>query len=233
MAPSIYSDDNLILISALQHYVFCKRQFALIHLEQQWVENTLTAEGRLLHERVDHPMSESRRDLRIATAVRVTSLCLGIIGVMDMLELQKVDGTLNAQGVKTAAKLKGLSGYWKPFPVEYKRGRPKSHRADEIQLCAQALCLEEMLDLQIKAGALYYGSIRRRTDVEFDDDLRDLTHKVAEEAHAMIDSGITPSPFYGKWCESCSVQELCQPKVVGKNRSAHKWLQCEIEVMLE
>ena len=168
-APSpAYPDDQLIMISALQHLIFCERQFALIHIEQVWEENRLTAEGRVLHESVDQRRSESRRDVRQATAVRISSRRLGLIGVMDMLEFHRV-ATLEGMGHSTiAVKLSRSTDLWIPFPVEYKRGKPKSHRADEVQLCAQAVCLEEMLGVEIKQGALFYGEPRRRCDVRFD-----------------------------------------------------------------
>ena len=228
-APSpAYPDDQLIMISALQHLIFCERQFALIHIEQVWEENRLTAEGRVLHESVDQRRSESRRDVRQATAVRISSRRLGLIGVMDMLEFHRV-ATLEGMGHSTiAVKLSRSTDLWIPFPVEYKRGKPKSHRADEVQLCAQAVCLEEMLGVEIKQGALFYGEPRRRCDVRFDLDLRTLTEDAATRAHKLLTVGITPSAEYATHCKSCSLVEICQPKT--SNRlSASKWLERQIE----
>ena len=150
----------MIMLSALQHAVFCMRQCALIHLEGIWTENHLTATGRILHERVDNGMHETRRDVRLATALRLVSRRLGVIGIADMVEFHRVG--------EGGAPLPGLSGRWMPFPVEYKHGKPKIHRADEVQLCAQAMCLEEMLNVEVPSGALFYGTTRRRMEVRFD-----------------------------------------------------------------
>ena len=223
------ADDSLVMLSALQHYLFCRRQCALIHLEQSWAENRLTASGRVLHERVDERRSETRRTLRQATAVRLVSHRLGVWGVADMVEFYLSDAECAPDGTKVAARLPGLTGFWRPFPVEYKRGKPKSHRADEVQLCAQAICLEEMLGVSIPAGALFYGEPRRRTDVAFDAELRGLTEEVARGVHALIASGETPPPSFGKWCASCSLIEECRPKLLASHRSAKAWLAREME----
>jgi CRISPR-associated exonuclease Cas4 len=226
------SEANLIPLSALQHFGFCRRQCALIHLEGTWSENRLTAEGRLLHDHVDQAHSESRRDVRTATAVRICSQRLGVIGVMDMIEFHRVESPHDNDHQAIATKLPGISGLWLPFPVEYKRGAPKAHRADEIQLCAQAYCLEEMLKLHIDHGALFYGKTRRRMDVAFDAELRRLTQETANGIHELFASGITPPPVYGKWCESCSLIEECRPRLFTKRRSARKWLEREMESVL-
>jgi CRISPR-associated exonuclease Cas4 len=228
----MYPDEDLVPLSALQHFVFCRRQCALIHLEGAWAENRLTAEGRLLHDRVDQAGSESRRDLRSTTAVRICSRRLKVVGVMDMLEFHRVESPHGSEHRTIATKLPGASGLWLPFPVEYKRGRPKAHRADEIQLCAQACCLEEMLNLNIDQGALFYGQTRRRVDVTFDSELRRLTQVTSDSIHEMLKANITPPPVYGKWCESCSLIESCQPKLFAKRRSAKEWLQREMESAL-
>ena len=231
ISPPTDSDESLVMLSALQHWLFCKRQCALIHLEQSWSENRLTASGRVLHERVDERKSETRRTLRQATAVRLVSRRLGVWGVADMVEFHLTDAECALDETKVAARLPGLSGFWKPFPVEYKRGKPKSHRADEVQLCAQAICLEEMLGVSIPAGALFYGEPRRRTDVAFDADLRSLTEEVARGVHALIDSGETPPPSFGKWCASCSLVEECRPKLFASHRSARAWLEGEMTLL--
>ncbi len=224
-------DEHLVMLSALQHYLFCRRQCALIHLEQSWAENRLTASGRVLHERVDERKSETRRTLRQATAVRLVSRRLGVWGVADMVEFHRADAASGDAGETVAAPLPGLSGFWKPFPVEYKRGKPKSHRADEVQLCAQAICLEEMLSVTIPVGALFYGEPRRRTDVAFDAGLRSLTEEAARGVHKLIDSGETPPPSFGKWCASCSLVEECRPKLLASHRSARAWLEREMETV--
>ena len=229
ISPPADADEDLVMLSALQHYLFCRRQCALIHLERSWTENKLTASGRVMHERVDERTGETRRTLRQATAVRLVSRRLGVFGVADMVEFHASDRERDETGRRVAAPLPGLAGFWRPFPVEYKRGRPKSHRADEVQLCAQALCLEEMLGVEIPAGALFYGEPRRRTDVSFDAGLRGLTEETARGVRALIDSGETPEPTFGKWCSSCSLVEECRPKLVSSRRSARAWLERQME----
>jgi len=204
-------EDNLIPISALQHYLYCPRQCALIHVERLWAENQQTAEGRLLHDRADTPQIERRHGVRTITAMPLSSAELGIVGVADVVELiPEADGA-------------------RPHPVEYKRGRPKAHRADEVQLCAQALCLEAMFGCHVDEGALFYGQTRRRQTVTFDEDLRRLTHDTIRVTREMIRSGRTPTASYQtKRCDACSLIELCQPKLPGKGRNVEAWLHAQI-----
>jgi CRISPR-associated exonuclease Cas4 len=190
----VYSEDDLLPLSALQHLVFCERQCALIHLEQVWEDNPLTVQGTQLHEKVDAGLGESRGDLRIARGLPLRSFRLGLAGRADAVELHREP-----------------AGVWRPFPVEYKRGRPKSHRADEIQLCAQALCLEEMLATPVPAGALFYGEPRRRQDVPFDPELRRLTDEAAARLHLLLASGVTPPPVREPKCDRCSLIGVCLP----------------------
>ena len=215
-------DDELIPLSALQHAVFCLRQCALIYLEGIWTENALTAQGRVLHERVDRREHETRRDVRLATALRLVSRRLGVAGVADMVEFRRID-----EADATGVPLPGLSGRWAPFPVEYKRGKPKAHRADEVQLCAQAMCLEEMLGVGIPAGALFYGETRRRLDVPFDAALRALTERTVDDVRRLMAASVVPPAEHGKWCESCSLVDDCRPKEQGK--SARAWLTRQLE----
>ena len=189
------------MISALQHFLFCPRQCGLIHLEQQWLENRLTAEGRILHERVHTSGRESRRTLRVEYDVPIRSLRLGLAGRADVVELHLQE-----------------DGSWLPLPVEYKRGRPKKDDSDRVQLCAQAMCLEEMLDCVVPEGALYYGEKRRRTAVVFDPALRERVEQTARQVHDLLAAGVTPSPRYDSRCESCSFLPLCLPKVATKKR---------------
>jgi len=190
------AEDDLLALSALQHYLYCPRQCALIHVEQQWAENRFTAEGRVLHERADRGGSEVRDGVKIARGVPLRSLRLGVVGRADVVELH--------------------DGGRLPVPVEYKRGRPKAHRADEVQLCAQAFCLEEMFDCAVPEGFLFYGRTKRRKVVAFDATLRDLTAEVAAQARELLASGRTPSPFYEKRkCDACSLKELCRPERLG------------------
>ena len=204
----MYSEDDLIQLSSLQHYAFCPRQCALIHVEQAWVENRLTAEGRIMHEHVHDEGDESRGNVRIERGISLRSLRLGLIGKADVVEYHRQD-----------------DGTWQAFPVEYKRGKPKPDHSDKIQLCAQALCLEEMLNASIPAGALFYGKTRRRLDVDFDEALRQETQDVAKLTHDLIDAGITPAPVYAKRCESCSLMAECIPKTIQKKRSVKSYLK--------
>lgn len=205
------ADSDPISLSALQHFLFCPRQCALIHVERLWAENQLTAEGRILHEAADVPGTGSRRDLRIARAMPIASRVLGIAGIADVVELRR-DGER-----------------WQPYPVEYKRGRPKAHRADEVQLCAQALCLEEMFRTGVPEGALFYGKTRRRTVVRFDEELWALTCDVAARTRQMIAAGQTPSPVWEKRrCGSCSLYDLCRPKVLEHPQTVAGWLARQI-----
>jgi CRISPR-associated exonuclease Cas4 len=198
------TDPISLPISALQHLAFCPRQCALIHIERQWAENRLTAEGRLLHEKAHEAGSESRHDVRVARALPLQSTTLRLHGVADVVEFHhQPDGT------------------WLPFPVEYKRGRPKQEPIDAVQLCAQAVCLEEMLGLAIPAGALFYGATHRRQDVAFDDTLRAETAQLAQAAHALVATGRTPPPEFGPKCRSCSFLDLCRPEAVTHSASQH------------
>ncbi len=218
-----FSDEEMIAISALQHAVFCMRQCALIHLENIWTENALTAAGRAMHDRVDANVHETRRDVHVATTLRLVSRCLGIAGVADMVEFHR--GTSAAEGVV----LPGLSGRWIPFPVEYKHGKPNGRNADEVQLCAQALCLEEMLNTPVPTGALFYGKTRHRVDVPFDENLRTLTKDTICRVREMLSRGTIPEPNYNAWCKSCSLLEDCRPNLA--RRSARDWLAQQLETL--
>lgn len=201
----MFTEDDLLPLSALQHLLFCERQAALIHLEQVWAENPLTVEGKSLHERVDSQAGESRGDLRIARGLPLRSFRLGLSGKADAVELHRLpDG-------EPGARLPDVPGVWRPFPVEYKRGKPKRHHADEVQLCAQALCLEEMLGTAVPAGALFYGQTRRRLEIVFTADLRRETEEAAARLHQIIDSRITPKPVREPKCDQCSLLEICMP----------------------
>jgi CRISPR-associated exonuclease Cas4 len=213
----MFTEDDLLPLSALQHLLFCERQCALIHLEQIWVENPLTVEGRHLHERVDARQGESRGDLHIARGLALRSLRLGLSGKTDLVEFHRLPAD------EMGAFLPGHPGRWRPFPVEYKRGKPKSHRADEVQLCAQALCLEEMLEAAVPAGALFYGQTRRRQEVPFDAPLRELTEATAARLHRLLRSGVTPPPVREPKCDRCSLLSVCMPDAPA--HSARKYLE--------
>ncbi len=198
------AEDGLIPVSALQHYAFCPRQCALIHVEGLWAEDGATAEGRLLHEKVDAGRPETRSGVRIARGLAIRSLALGVAGKADVVEFSGRPP--------------------RPYPVEYKRGKPKSHRADEIQLCAQGICLEEAFGAPVPEGALFYGATRRRHVVAFDAELRDLTRRTAEAARADIRAGRTPPPIETPACRRCSLEGLCRPGRLERPPQVDRWL---------
>ncbi len=222
-----YQDDELVMISALQHYLFCPRQCALIHLEQQWQENYLTAAGRLMHERVDRRESSTRRDIHYASGLRIFSQKYGLVGIADMVEFQQAENEYDDNGKRVAIPLKGLSLFWKPFPVEYKRGSPKVNEVDQIQLCAQAICIEEMLNVEIAEGALFYGQTRHREYINFSDELRKKVLDVSDKIHMMFQEEKTPPPHYCKSCQACSLKDLCIPEQ--NRKTVDIWLDSQIE----
>ncbi len=199
-------EESLLPLSALQHFLYCPRQCALIHLEQVWAENRFTAEGRVMHERAHEGPDERRAAVRIMRGMPVVSRVLGISGQCDVVEFHADRSVL---------------------PVEYKRGKPKAHRADEVQLCAQAVALEEMLGKragEIALGCLYYGENRRRHEVVLDAELRALTAEVARGLHDMVRSGQTPAAVYERAkCEGCSLMALCLPRANGRRKGAAAW----------
>lgn len=199
----MYDESEYIMLSALQHYLYCPRQCALIHLEQVWVENRYTAEGRVLHERADSKEAIKQGRVRTVRTLPIASARLGLSGQADVVEFHE-DGTV--------------------FPVEYKRGRPKANRCDEVQLCAQALCLEEMLSVPVESGALFYGEKRRRKVVAFDRQLRELTETTIFQVHFLLEGGATPPAEYGKKCEQCSLRAACLPQSCTAGRSVRKYL---------
>lgn len=218
---SEYAPDELLLLSGLQHFLFCRRQWALIHVERQWQENALTAEGRIMHKRVDDPFfTETRKGVIIARAVPVASYQLGLSGVCDVVEFNAA-----AEGVK----LPGREGFFLPAPVEYKRGKPKREPSDEAQLCAQAMCLEEMLSTTIPYGFLYYGQTRHRVAVQLTPALRELVQNATKEMHAYFKRGYTPrvKPFKG--CRSCSLADVCLPNLQEKDNPASTYIRQQLE----
>ena len=203
-----WQEEDYLPLSGLQHFVFCRRQWALIHIEQQWAENYWTVDGDILHEKAHDPEKRERRgDLLITRGMPVHSPTLGVSGQCDVVEFRRDD---------RGAALPGEEGLWVPFPVEYKRGRPKEHQADELQLCAQAMCLEEMLCCPVPAGALFYGEPRRRTEVVFTDELRERVRSCLEEMHQYYDRQYTPKVHPNKGCAACSLKDLCMPGMLKK-----------------
>lgn len=209
----VYEEDELLPVSALQHILFCERQCALIHVERLWSENRYTAEGRIMHERVHTAASESRGRVRIEFGVPLRCLRLGLVGQADVVEFHHCAGS-HAQ-----------SGTWQPFPVEYKRGKAKAENWDRVQLCAQALCLEEMLSVKIVIGALFYGRQRRRQIVAFDARIRQETEETVRRLHELVAAGRTPEPKYTSRCQRCSFLNVCLPRAVGRKKSVAGYLQ--------
>lgn len=216
----MYAEDEYLQLSGLQHFAFCRRQWALIHIEQQWRENLWTAEGDLFHRRAHaEQLREKRGDTLILRGLAVASAALGLSGKCDVVEFHA-----DPKGVF----LHGEEGLWSPFPVEYKRGSPKPHQADELQLCAQAICLEEMLCCTIAEGALFYGETRRRVAVPFLPTLRKEVYSMAEEMHQLHRRGYTPKVKPSKGCSACSLKELCLP-VLMRGKAVEAYLRQAIE----
>lgn len=212
----MYDEDDLLPISALQHLLFCQRQAALIHVERLWAENELTVQGRQLHERADSGRREllrgRRAGVRVERAVPLRSMALGVWGKADVVEFP-AGGDADGAGGPTAAA---------PVPVEYKRGVPKKDGSDAVQLCAQAMCLEEMLGVAVPAGAIFYGQSRRREPVAFDADLRRRTADAAARMHELVATGTTPPAALMPKCRRCSLIDLCQPAAVGRRAGQHR-----------
>jgi CRISPR-associated exonuclease Cas4 len=216
----VYDEDELLPLSALQHLMFCERRAALIHLEHVWDENVATIEGRHLHDSAHDVGTDSRGPVRIARGLMLRSLRLGLSGKSDVVEFHQMP-----VGEAGGAKLEGVDGLWRPFPVEYKRGRKRAERSYEVQVCAQALCLEEMLSVAVPEGALFYGKTARRQAVVFDDNLRQETEKAAERLHELFRLRSTPKAVYVKnKCRQCSLVDVCLPKQTGTSRSVSQWL---------
>ena len=224
----LFSEDDLLPISSLADLVFCERRAALHFLEGIWQENQFTAEGHILHEKTHEADTESRGNVRIVRGLRLRSLRLGLSGVADVVEFHRLDVASlpvpSEDAIPKAVALAGATGLWKPFPVEYKRGKLKHEKSYEIQLCGQALCLEEMMNVQTSVGAIFYGKSMRRHDVTFSAELRQETEMAARRMHALVASGRTPPPVYEKRCESCSLLSECLPKTIQKRRSVKNYL---------
>ena len=198
----------MLPLSALQHLLFCERQCALIHLEQAWAENRFTVEGSVLHERAHDGPDETRPGVRITRGLPIRSERLQLSGEADVVEFHR-DGTI--------------------VPVEYKRGKPKPDDSDRVQLCAQAMCLEEMFHTSIPEGSLFYGTRQRRTAVAFDETLRATTETTARRLHELITSLLTPPAEYSKRCESCSLERLCLPKAMRFKTGTARWFERQME----
>ena len=215
-----FKEEDFLQLSGLQHFRFCRRQWALIYIEQQWAENYRTMDGALMHENAhDADFRESRGDRIITRGVSVFSPTLGVSGQCDVLEYHR-----GSRGIP----MRGKEGLWQPYPVEYKRGEPREDTGDALQLCAQAMCLEEMLCCPIPEGALYYGQIRRRISVAFSPELRGQVEDSLRQMHELYRRGYTPKVKPTKSCNACSLKELCLPKLM-KNRPVSAYLKNAVE----
>lgn len=211
-----YREDEYLMISGIQHFSFCRRQWALIHIEQQWAENEHTVIGELMHKKVHDPyLTEKRKDVLITRALPVSSRLLGISGECDVVEFHKKE-----QGVK----LYGHRGFFEIYPIEYKKGKPKKSEEDILQLTAQALCLEEMFSTDISEGALFYGETRRREIIQFTNELREHVKDMVKEMHQYYADQYTPKVKYSKRCHSCSLKDICMPKM-GKATSVNEYIE--------
>ena len=217
-----WPEEDWLQLSGLQHFAFCRRQWALIHIEDQWAENYRTVDGHLMHERVhDQTFQESRGDRLTVRGLAVHSAELGISGQCDAVGFHR-----DTDGVP----LRSREGLWLPYPVEYKRGKPKEHSADELQLCSQAMCLEEMLCCMVPEGALYYGEPRRRTEVSFTPELRRQVRDSFAEMHKLYQRRHTPKAKPSKACNACSLKDICLPKLTGR-KSVADYLSRTVEEM--
>lgn len=196
----MYTEDDFIMISALQHYVYCPRQCGLIHVDDVWHENVFTVRGNILHEKVDTDTYETRGTLKTVRGLRIHSFKYGIVGRCDVVEFKEVIGKEEV------------------MPVEFKAGEPKDDISDKVQLCAQALCLEEMLNTTIKQGAFFYGKIRRRNVVVIDNELRSQTENIIASVREIVSTKIIPSAEYAAKCRNCSIESICQPKAMNKRK---------------
>ena len=200
-------EDNYLMISGIQHFAFCRRQWALIHIEQQWLENERTIDGKLMHKVAhDDVRIEKRGNTIVTRGMRVVSHRLGIQGVCDVVEFHR-----SPDGVS----IHGWEDLWAPYPVEYKKGAPKEHEADILQLCLQAVCLEEMLCCHVEEGSLYYGETHRRQKVAFTGELRQRAERMLQEMHKLYERGWTPRVKASKSCNACSLKDVCLPKLYG------------------
>lgn len=215
-----YSEEDYLMISGIQHFTFCRRQWALIHIEQQWAENAHTVLGELMHRRVHDPsLREKRKDVLVTRALPVASRELGISGECDLVEFHKCEDGI---------KLHGHRGLYSVYPVEYKKGSPKISEADRLQLAAQAICLEEMFSTQVPEGALFYGEIRHRETVKITEELRDKVKSMFCEMHDYYARNYTPRVKYSKSCSACSLKDICLPKL-GKAVSVKTYMDQMLE----
>lgn len=230
----MFSDEQLVPISALQHLVFCERQCALIHVERAWEDNILTAQGQSLHQKTNKGRDESQFGNRIARSMDLVSNRLGLIGKSDVVEFCPPTGSRPVSALKKALASKEPDRFlgWQILPIEYKRGRPKTNKVwgdcDRIQVCAQSLCIEEMLGVEIPRACLFYGEHRRRLDVELDADLRSKTEAAAIRLHELVREQQLPRPVNDRRCKRCSLKSLCMPEETASPNRASRWVENQL-----
>lgn len=213
----VYAEDDYLMLSGIQHFQFCKRQWALIHIDQQWLDNEATAHGQILHTKADNPfIKEKRRDTIISRAIHVSSKTLGLYGILDVLEFHKDDA---------GVPLKGHKGLWLPMVVEYKRGKPKNDTRDIVQLVAQVICLEETFGCQSDKGYLYYHSVNKKVEISITDELRREVYELAEQMHHYYDQKIVEKAAYFKNCPLCSLVDICMPRLSKKTPGVSNYIQ--------
>ena len=222
-SSTVYNEEDYLQLSGIQHFLFCRRQWALIHVEQQWEENLRTVDGQLMHKNAHDAQSHTRRgDILTVRGLKIHSAKMGLSGECDVVEFRK-----SSDGVPLAV----TDGRWQPYPVEYKRGTEKPNHMDEAQLCAQALCLEEMLCCDIPEGALFYGETRHRQPVKFSLELRQEVIEAVQEMHQLFQRGSSPKVKPTKACNACSLKDLCLPKLM-RTRSVSAYLHDQLEETL-
>lgn len=215
----MYREEEMLMLSGIQHYRFCPRQWALIHIDQQWEDNKLTVEGHILHTRVDDPFYRQKcGDHIMLRSVNIASRTLGLYGVTDVVELRPAADEANCISHPK------YPGRWTPYPVEYKRGKPKRNETDEVQLAAQAMCLEEMYAIRLQYGAIFYGEVKHRMEVEFTPDLRRIVRQCAKDMHRIFAQGTLPHAHKHTGCTKCSLYDICLP-IVSERLSAHSYLE--------
>lgn len=230
----MYKENQLLPISAIQHIAFCRRRCALVFVERIWSDNLFTAEGTDLHTRIQEGNVDRSGDIIVARGLHLRSMRLGLTGIADVIEFRRAPGpgVLASDSPEWATSLPGYDGLWVPFPVEYKRGRIRREDGYQAQLCAQAICLEEMLGVTVMGGAVFYGGSRRRLSVEFDEALRTLTESLAGDLHHLIESGTTPRPEYQRKCRRCSLLSDCLPEGLSKRQSVERYLSRTIDTLM-
>lgn len=220
----MYNEEELLALSGIQHIAFCERQWALIHIERQWADNLRTVEGQHLHNKVNNPfIFESRGNEIIARSVPIVSYHLGLYGIADIIEFEKTENKENA------IKIPNKNGYYIPYPIEYKRGKEKMDDRDEVQLCAQAICLEEMFNIKINKAYIYYGETRHRKEIELNNNLRDRVEELSQKMHDLYKKGITPKAEKKKGCKLCSLIDICMPNLSEKKLKVSEYIKKAID----